>query len=782
VPADPDHYLVKIIFTEVKDCAIANSIQISEIRFFDRDGNQISIDSSTAEQSPTNSLSRYEDEYIPSAFDGRTNTKWLDHSLDGCDPAAVEVRVWVLKSAWSYAFVTADDRPDRDPKSWSITVCDTNDQNCFPSVDVVEDNIPENHFSQYPSRWLVGIPPTSSPATSTSSFPSFSPSPVFPSISPSFTAPSLSPTFILIVQFHLVLINDCGNADAVELSQIRFFKGTEPIPAVESSWSYTSSSTRDVDPDHGLDNLFDDDSTTRWVDYHMGVCSQTLTIQVQVSTAVTHYTFVTGSGPTNRDPKSWTRSTCIRGSCNAKSEIGVQPPTERQKEYDVRWALYPDGVEYTKTPTNLPSLQPSPMPSIRPSMCPSQAPTEQGEVSAATSGGDGGDPIMDNIMFIGGGGALLLLCCLTFCFCFYCKSSKDEDKKSSKFEPPPRYSEVQMTPVPNGGGSISPSGSRQGLPKPTQGLPRPKRDPQRQGLPKGKPRRTRFNLGGNAKRLPDNIESPKEKVSKSAPPTSPKSLSPKASDSNMQEEFKLRLQSHATLDEFICEEIIKQIEDEAEQQDEFVGRGEADTSRRHRITSKADNVTDLFHAFDTNTTGVITLNNFKLGMKKFLEGPAAERIRNSDIPLDDQICEDVFRYIDTQGLGVVQLRQWLDFCNGTPTDSNVQFIQEIILAHSGIDPTAITTTPVARNTMTKKPTHGRARSQFDGVDLAELKDLRLYVQESFHATMDSDEEGSSLSSDHANGDTIMEISDDSSDEFDRQAIMATNRKLFMGGT
>jgi len=249
----------------------------------------------------------------------------------------------------------------------------------------------------------------------------------------------------------------------------------------------------------------------------------------------------------------------------------------------------------------------------------------------------------------------------------------------------------------------------------------------------------------------------------------------------MQEEFKLRLQSHATLDEFICEEIIKQIEDEAEKHDDFVERGVADTSRRHTITSKADNVTDLFHAFDTNNTGVITLNDFKLGMKKFLEGPAAERIRNSDIPLDDQICEDVFRYIDTQGLGVVQLRQWLDFCNGAPTDSNVQFIQEIILAHSGIDPTAITTTPVARNTMTKKRTHGRARSQFDGVDLAELKDLRLYVQESFHATM-SDEEGSSLSSDHANGDTIMEISDDSSDEFDRQAMMASNRKLFMGGT
>ena len=63
----------------------------------------------------------------------------------------------------------------------------------------------------------------------------------------------------------------------------------------------------------------------------MDLCANMLVISVQVNIEATHYTFVTGSGSTFRDLKSWSVNDIV---------IEAETPTERQKEYGALWPLY----------------------------------------------------------------------------------------------------------------------------------------------------------------------------------------------------------------------------------------------------------------------------------------------------------------------------------------------------------------------------------------------------------------------------------------------------------
>lgn len=253
----------------------------------------------------------------------------------------------------------------------------------------------------------------------------------------------------------------------------------------------------------------------------------------------------------------------------------------------------------------------------------------------------------------------------------------------------------------------------------------------------------------------------------------------KKDTSEMNEEFKLKLQSHATLDEFISEEIIRQI------QEDDSGKGSQKKkrlSRRNTITSQAENISEIFHAFDRQNFGFLTLNDFTHGMMRIADGPAAEHILCADFVLDEDVCQSVFHYLDSlpgAGAGIIELRQFLDFCSVIIDDPDIRFVQEMILAHAGIDPTSITRPGDAGRTQRSATRSSTARFN---VSSHQLLELQLFVKDSFKKPpVEEDDDSGSLSIEA--GQTLIDFSEDSSSEDERtKTLLERNRTKFFRKT
>ena len=141
---------VIITFTELRDCE-TNAIQLSEIKFYDVDANELRpLDianpwGNTPEMEGPENL-----------IDGNVNTKWLDFSavLEG-DCSTTSLSITFSNKPVQMTITTANDHSERDPISLTITVCATGDTNC---INVIHNDIsaPTERFADYPPISLTG--------------------------------------------------------------------------------------------------------------------------------------------------------------------------------------------------------------------------------------------------------------------------------------------------------------------------------------------------------------------------------------------------------------------------------------------------------------------------------------------------------------------------------------------------------------------------------------------------------------------------------------------------
>lgn len=100
----------RLIIDSVRDSANANSVQLSEFRLFDINGNNLSATYSGSGNYPSG-------EGPAQAGDGSLSTKWLDFTQNG---SVLNVTFSSNTTIGGYRMATANDEPARDPGSWRV--------------------------------------------------------------------------------------------------------------------------------------------------------------------------------------------------------------------------------------------------------------------------------------------------------------------------------------------------------------------------------------------------------------------------------------------------------------------------------------------------------------------------------------------------------------------------------------------------------------------------------------------------------------------------------------
>jgi len=302
---------------EVADCS-QDKVSLSEIWFYDSDGQAISYDELTVyeENSPGN-------ERPSTLHDQNVVSKWLDFGMD-CSTGKVITGSLPSYPA-SYHFSTANDSPERDPVSWKLTVCST----MGICVDDVRVNVgsPAARRAHYPTQ-LIGATyaPTGDPTTTPTTTPETNP----PTARPT-NSPTEAPAKAYDITFEFYHVRDCTGENLIAMAEIYFYDAEMN----RISWDTINVEDGNSPGRERPKNLYDDDIGSKWLDRAFE-CSSTnpMVMNIQVLEFEPFaYTFVTPNDFPERDPISWDVTMCSDGMCHTENVQNADAPEERHTEY-----------------------------------------------------------------------------------------------------------------------------------------------------------------------------------------------------------------------------------------------------------------------------------------------------------------------------------------------------------------------------------------------------------------------------------------------------------------
>ena len=90
-------------------------------------------------------------EELHNIYDGDKTTKWLDWHLKGCGEPILVTGITLDSEPYAYNWATSADEPNRDPKSWDMTICTLLDgltSSCKSLTYYVDDefDLPRSEF------------------------------------------------------------------------------------------------------------------------------------------------------------------------------------------------------------------------------------------------------------------------------------------------------------------------------------------------------------------------------------------------------------------------------------------------------------------------------------------------------------------------------------------------------------------------------------------------------------------------------------------------------------
>jgi len=105
-------------------------------------------------------------------------------------------------------------------------------------------------------------------------------------------------------------IRDCIEGNGVQMSEFKIYD----VNGAEIPIATQLTSSPMANPDHGsenLENLVDDNVLTKWLDYTMGTCGNTLTVDgIRVDDEPHFFNFATANDEPNRDPREFQVNIC----------------------------------------------------------------------------------------------------------------------------------------------------------------------------------------------------------------------------------------------------------------------------------------------------------------------------------------------------------------------------------------------------------------------------------------------------------------------------------------
>lgn len=127
----------------------ANAIQLSEIKLYDKDKNEIPIISVNASLTPTSTS-----ENASKLIDNDTSTKYCSTAWGGSVDGKCVIDFVIEKEIYSYKYCTANDSVSRDPVSWNLYV----DGELIDIVSNANITTSRNTYTdEFSIRWLMGF-------------------------------------------------------------------------------------------------------------------------------------------------------------------------------------------------------------------------------------------------------------------------------------------------------------------------------------------------------------------------------------------------------------------------------------------------------------------------------------------------------------------------------------------------------------------------------------------------------------------------------------------------
>jgi len=164
---------VEIDFRDIRDCN-ERKMQLSEMRFF-----RGSVPIEILDMQVVGNNHPYAGEFPMRMTDGDTWTKWVEKDIDctGYNPGTKLV-LTLTDIPYSYVFTTANDAPERDPVTWSITICRPNyaepGETCVGTF-VKDFPAPIERETDYPRLNLEPVGPTQLPSVAPVEMPNCDP-------------------------------------------------------------------------------------------------------------------------------------------------------------------------------------------------------------------------------------------------------------------------------------------------------------------------------------------------------------------------------------------------------------------------------------------------------------------------------------------------------------------------------------------------------------------------------------------------------------------------------
>lgn len=195
-------------------------------------------------------------ESVAMLFDGNVTTKWLDNSAS----------TWVLVSFASptvldaYSLTSANDAPERDPASWTLS-----GSNDGVTWNVIETRVRQSWATRQLARDFV-----------------------------------LTTTSAAYTQYRFDFTATSGSA--TQLAELELY-GSSVVSANLTPSTY--SARGQASKTYAIAYLFDGKSSTRWVDYS---ATGWVKVGMKAATTLRRYTLTSGSDSYHYDPVSWTLS------------------------------------------------------------------------------------------------------------------------------------------------------------------------------------------------------------------------------------------------------------------------------------------------------------------------------------------------------------------------------------------------------------------------------------------------------------------------------------------
>lgn len=143
----------------------------------------------------------------------------------------------------------------------------------------------------------------------------------------------------------------CLMANSIQIAELTFYDASGsilPYSGAVSDVSYT--------PDHGrneIENLWDGDLATKWVDFMMATCGNTITLSGITLTSEPHsFNIATGNDEPNRDPAQWNIEVCtvmesVVVTCKNLNYVDYDMPTTRMVYQSPAYSLESHTVTVT---------------------------------------------------------------------------------------------------------------------------------------------------------------------------------------------------------------------------------------------------------------------------------------------------------------------------------------------------------------------------------------------------------------------------------------------------